>query len=135
MRSGEEEEGGGGRTRRTSARSRASDIKSNNPHLAGGERKRNSIFSFFYSFKLFCYSLRKQFKKMKKNAALFFQLFFHFFFIAKGGALTQKQLSMAKLNDNGVFEAFFLATWAEAQSWTQLILNFSFFLFPETLAK
>ena len=28
---------GGGRTRRTSARSRASDIKSNNPHLAGGE--------------------------------------------------------------------------------------------------
>ena len=45
MRSGEEEEGGGrtrkdeeGRGRRTSARSRASDIKSNNPHLAGGEK-------------------------------------------------------------------------------------------------
>ena len=37
MRSGEEEEEGG-RTRRTSARSRASDIKSNNPHLAGGEK-------------------------------------------------------------------------------------------------
>ena len=40
MRSGEEggrrkEEGG---RRRTSARSRASDIKSNNPHLAGGEK-------------------------------------------------------------------------------------------------
>ena len=37
MRSGEEEEGRG-RTRRTSARSRASDIKSNNPHLAAGEK-------------------------------------------------------------------------------------------------
>ena len=35
MRSGEEEEGGGRRRR-----SRASDIKSNNPHLAGGELKK-----------------------------------------------------------------------------------------------
>ena len=36
MRSGEEEGGRGGR--RTRPRSRASDIKSNNPHLAGGEK-------------------------------------------------------------------------------------------------
>ena len=40
---------------------------------------------------------------------------------AKGVTLTQNQFFHGKIQlTHGVFEAFFLASWAEAQNWKQL---------------
>ena len=39
----EEEETGGGRRRQEEEEDQATDIKSNNPHLAGGEKNRNAV--------------------------------------------------------------------------------------------
>ena len=56
MRSGEEEEGGG-RTRRTSARGRASDIKSNNPHLAGGEQSGLALIMKYQAHETYSFNI------------------------------------------------------------------------------
>ena len=39
--------------------------------------------------------------------------------VSKQGTLTQKHVFMVKINETSVFEALFLATWAEAQFWKQ----------------
>ena len=53
--------------------------------------------------------------------------FCFFLLLPKGGPLLKNIFFTERLNENGVFEAFFLATWTEAQSWKQLIFIFLFF--------
>ena len=60
---------------------------------------------------------------MQKSAALFFYLFL---LLPEGGPLLKNIFFMVKLNENCVFEVFFLATWAEAQSCKQLFF-FNYF--------
>jgi len=62
--------------------------------------------------------------KKKKTQQLRFYNYFQFFNFARGGPLLKNRFFMVKLNEICIFEASFPASWAEAQSWKQLICYF-----------
>jgi hypothetical protein len=66
----------------------------------------------------------EQLKKRKTQQLRFFN-YFQFFNYSQGGDPYSKTVFfMVKLNEICIFEASFPASWAEAQSWKQLICYF-----------
>ena len=66
----------------------------------------------------------EQLKKKENTAAPCFN-YFQFFYYSQGGDPYSKTVFfMVKLNEICIFEASFPASWAEAQSWKQLICYF-----------
>ena len=59
--------------------------------------------------------------KKKKTQQLRVLIIFNFFIIRKGDPYSKTVFFMVKLNEICIFEASFPASWAEAQSWKQLI--------------
>jgi hypothetical protein len=67
----------------------------------------------------------EQLKKKRKHSSSVFLIIFNFLIIRKGGDPYSKTVFfMVKLNEICIFEASFPASWAEAQSWKQLICYF-----------
>lgn len=66
----------------------------------------------------------EQLKKRKHSSSVFLIIFIFLKLFAREGPLLKNRFFMVKLNEICIFEASFPASWAEAQSWKQLICYF-----------